>query len=353
MNVPDDLLRRQTAAILSSWGLPSEHVEATAHVLNEADLRGIDSHGVSMLTLYDDYRRTQKVTLRPNVRIARESPVTALLDGDGGLGHYPGLRAMDLAITKCAATGVGVVGVRNSNHYGAAGVYALRAAERGFLGISTTATWRPAIVPTFGTRAMLGTNPIAFAAPSRRHRHFCLDMATSTVALNKVKLAALIGKPILPGWALDDQGHTVTDPAVAMKHIALTPLGGTPEMGSHKGYGLAAMVEILSTILTGAAFAPTRAAQNPNADRYDVGHFFLALDPRAFRDEGEFEADLDAFIDALHATRAATPDQPVLVPGEPEERCRADRLRHGIPVADELLAKLRAMAHATHADWLL
>ena len=353
MPVPVELLRQQTAAILTSWGLPPDHVAATTHVLTEADLRGVDSHGVSMLTLYDDYRRTGKMTLTPAVRVVRESPVTALLDGDGGLGHCPGLRAMDLAIAKCAATGVGVVAVRNSNHYGAAGVYALRAVPRGFIGISTTATWRPAIVPTFGAQAMLGTNPIAFAAPTRRNLPFCLDMATSTVALNKVKLAALIGKPILPGWALDDQGHTVTDPAVAMKHIALTPLGGTPEMSSHKGYGLAAMVEILSTILAGAAFAPSRAAQHPDAPRYDVGHFFLALDPRAFRDEGEFETDLDAMIDALHATRRANPDEPVLVPGEPEEHCRTTRLRDGIPLADELIAKLRGIAAATGAEWLL
>lgn len=353
MNVPADLLRQQTAAILASWGLPPEHVEATAHVLNEADLRGVDSHGVSMLTLYDDYRRTGKMTLRPVVRVVRESPVTALLDGDGGLGHCPGLRAMDLAIAKCAATGVGVVAVRNSNHYGAAGVYALRAVARDFIGVSTTATWRPAIVPTFGAQAMLGTNPIAFAAPTRRNLPFCLDMATSTVALNKVKLAAIVGKPILPGWALDDLGHTVTDPAVAMKHIALTPLGGTPEMSSHKGYGLAAMVEILSTILAGAAFAPSRAANQPDAPRYDVGHFFMALDPRAFRDEGEFEADLDAMIDALHATRRASPDEPVLIPGEPEEHCRTERRRDGIPIAEELIAKLRAIAQATGAKWLL
>ena len=352
-HVPADLLRRQTAAILTSWGLPAEPVEATAHVLNEADLRGVDSHGVSMLTLYDDYRRTQKMTLRPEVRVVRESPVTALLDGDGGLGHCPGLRAMDLAITKCAATGVGVVGVRNSNHYGAAGVYALRAVARGFIGISTTATWRPAIVPTFGAQAMLGTNPIAFAAPTRRNLPFCLDMATSTVALNKVKLAALVGKPILPGWALDGVGHSVTDPSVAMQHIALTPLGGSPEMGSHKGYGLAAMVEILSTILTGAAFAPSRAASRPDAARYDVGHFFMALDPRAFRDEGDFENDLDAMIDALHATRRADANEPVLIPGEPEEHCRAERLRTGIPVADELVAKLRAIAQSTGAEWVL
>jgi LDH2 family malate/lactate/ureidoglycolate dehydrogenase len=353
MIVTAEALRGQIAAILSSWGIPTEHVAATAHVLVESDLRGVDSHGVSMLTLYDDFRRTSRLTISPRVHVVRESPVTALLDGDGGLGHFPGLRAMDLAIDKCAKTGVGIVAVRNSNHYGAAGVYALRAVERGFIGVSMTATWRPAIVPTFGAQPMLGTNPIAFAAPTRRNIPFCLDMATSTVALNKVKLAALLGKEILPGWALDDQGRVVTNAATAMKHISLTPLGGTSEMSSHKGYGLAAMVEVLSTTLSGAFFSPTRAAEHPDADRYNVGHFFMALDPRAFRGEGEFENDLDAFIDALHATRRESPDQPVLVAGEPEAQSRERRLRDGIPLSDELVAKLKSIASSTGAAWLI
>jgi LDH2 family malate/lactate/ureidoglycolate dehydrogenase len=353
MNVSAELLSRQCAAILRAWGLPEDHVEAVTHVLVTANLRGVDSHGVSMLTLYDEFRRNGKLTLRPGVRVVRESPVTALLDGDGGLGHLPGMKAMRLAIEKCAATGVGVVGVRNANHFGAAGVYALLAPERGFIGVAMTATWRPGIVPTFGAEAMLGTNPIAFAAPAKRNPPFCLDMATSTVALNKIKLAALHGRGILPGWALDDRGRPVTDAREAMKHVLLTPLGGTAELGSHKGYGLATMVEILCSTLNGASAGAIRNRRDPDATRHNVGQFYLALDPKCFREPGEFERDMDDLIDALHATKPADPRQPVLVAGDPEQACFAQRSRDGIPLSNELSAMLRTLADACAAEWVL
>ncbi len=353
MNFSAELLSRQCAAILRAWGVPEEHVEATTHVLITSNLRGVDSHGISMLTLYDEFRRKAKLTLDAKPRVVRESPVTALIDADGGLGHLPGLKAMELAIAKCAATGVGIVGVRNSNHYGASGVYALMAPERGFIGAAMTATWRPGIVPTFGAEAMLGTNPIAFAAPAKKHPPFCLDMATSTVALNKIKLAALHGKSIAPGWALDDKGRTVTDAREAMKHVLITPLGGTPELSSYKGYGLATMVEILCTTLTGALVAAIRNERQPDAPRHNVGHFCLAIDPKSFRDEGEFERDMDELIEALHNTRRADPNQPVLVAGDPEQACFAKRSKEGIPVSDELKATLRKLADGCGAEWEL
>ncbi|MBI3878344.1 MAG: Ldh family oxidoreductase [Verrucomicrobia bacterium] len=353
MNVSADLLSRQTAAILSAWGLPKEQVEATTHVLVSANLRGIDSHGVSMLTLYDEHRRGGKLTLKPEVKVVRESPVTALIDGDGGLGHFPGLKAMDLAIEKCARAGLAAVAVRNSNHYGAAGAYALRAADRGFIGISTTATWRPGIVPTFGAKAMLGTNPIAFAAPAKRNPPFCLDMATSTVSLNKIKLAALHGETIPSGWALDAQGRPVTDARQAVQTVLLAPLGGSPEMSSYKGYGLAMMVEILSTTLSGSCFAATREEKHPNAERHNVGHFCLALDPKAFRGEGEFENDLDDMLDALRATPRANTDEAVQVAGDPEQACFLQRSRDGIPISPEMAKTLRRIADGCGAKWLL
>ena len=237
MNIPAEQLGLQVAAILRAWGLDEDSIAATAEVMLYADLRGIESHGVSTLTLYDEYRRSNKLTLRPQPYVVRESPVTALLDGDGGLGHLPSQCAMRLAIEKAAKCGVGVVSVRNSNHFGAAGAYAMMASERGLIGFVTCATWRPGIVPTFGADAMLGTNPIAFAAPSKSGPPFCLDMATSTVAFNKVKMAAWHRKDLRPGWAMDANGQPLTDAAAAVKSVRLTPLGGLPEMSSHKGYG--------------------------------------------------------------------------------------------------------------------
>ncbi len=353
MTVPSQLLGRQLLAIFEAWGMKGEQVGITARMLVTADLRGIDSHGIALLPLYDEFRRTGKLTLNPEIKTVRETPATALLDGGGGLGHYPSFKAMNLAIEKCAVCGVGSVAVRNSNHYGAAGVYALLAAERGFIGVSTTAVWRPTVVPTFGSEPVFGTNPIAFAAPAGRHSPFCLDMATSTVALGKIKLAAMHHKQIRPGWAVDKEGKRLADPDEALKHGRMTPLGGIPEMGSHKGYGLAAMVEILSTLLPGAVFATTRTRRHPDSERYNVGHFFLALNPRAFRDQGEFETDLDDLIETLRASKPVDKNQPVMVAGDPELACFAERSRNGIPIPAALAAQVRNIAEESGAPYLL
>jgi LDH2 family malate/lactate/ureidoglycolate dehydrogenase len=240
--------------------------------------------------------------------------------------------------------------VRNSNHFGAAGVYALRAAEQGFIGLATTAVFKASIVPTNGREARFGTNPIAFAAPAGRNRPFLLDMATSTVALGKFKLSAREGKAIPPGWALDEAGRPQTDPNRALVDRLMTPLGGSREMGGHKGYGLAAMVEILSTTLSGASYAPLRPA---GAQRNDVGHFHLAVHPEAFRDAGAFESDLDDLVDALRATPSADPAQPVMVAGDPEYAARERRRREGIPVPRSLLALVRDIAERNGAEFTL
>lgn len=353
MKVPADREAQQIGLILRAWGVPAEQATVTVDVLLEADLRGIESHGIALLPLYDDFRRRGKLTVAPEIRVLRESPVTALIDGGGGLGQFPSVTAMRLAIEKCAAAGVGAVAVRNSNHYGAAGVYASMAPERGYIGLSTSAVYRPAIVPTFGTDPMFGTNPFAFAAPAGRNRPFVLDMATSTAAIGKLKLAAGRGQPIPEGWALDATGRPLTDPVLALEEARLTPLGATRIMGGHKGYGLAAMVEILSTMLSGAVFAPTRERRHPGAERYNVGHFFLALDPTAFRDAGEFEADVDDMIDALHAVRPADPGQAVLVAGDPEAENRARRSREGIPVPDHVVVAVRGIAEACGVPFIL
>jgi LDH2 family malate/lactate/ureidoglycolate dehydrogenase len=257
---------------------------------------------------------------------------------------------MDLAVEKARAFGIGAVGVRNSNHFGAAGVYALRAAERGLIGLSTTAVFKASIVPTYGREARFGTNPIAFAAPAGRNRPFLLDMATSTVALGKFKLYAREDKAIPEGWALDEAGRPQTDPKQALVDRLMTPLGGSREMGGHKGYGLAAMVEILSTIVPGASYAPLRPA---GAERNDVGHFHLAMHPEAFRDGGDFESDLDALIDALRATSPADPAQPVMVAGDPEYAARERRSRDGIPVPQSLLTLVQKIAERSGAEFTL
>jgi LDH2 family malate/lactate/ureidoglycolate dehydrogenase len=353
MNVPAEKLAAQLRAVFRAWGMAEAASEASARLMIAADLRGIDSHGAMMLPLYDELRREGRLEMNPEVKVVRESPVTALVDGGGGLGHYPADVATKLAIDKAARAGLAAVGVRNSNHFGAAGAYALQAAERGLVGIAMTNVWNLAIVPTRSTQAMFGTNPIAFAAPAGKNPPFCLDMATSTVAIGKLKLAILHGKPLPRGWALDAQGRVTEDANAALAARKLTPVGGTPELASHKGYGLAAMVEILCAMLPGAWYAPTRDARHPGAKHFNVGHFFLAIDPKAFRGEGEFEDDLDDMLDALRASAPLDPAQPVLVHGDPELAAIAERGKHGIPLPEELARQIRAIAKGCGAEVLL
>jgi len=206
---------------------------------------------------------------------------------------------------------------------------------------------------------VLGTNPIAFAAPTRRNRPFLLDMATASVAANKVKVHELNGKPIPPGWVLDEKGKAVTDAAAALEIIyktkkgGLTPLGGTAEMSSYKGYGLAMMVHILGGALSGASFSPIRNKTQKISDPDNLGHFFLAIDPKAFRPEGAFEDDLDAAIDELHAAPPVDPAQPVLVAGDPEAAAREKRMREGIPLPQTLINKIREICERCGAPFLL
>jgi LDH2 family malate/lactate/ureidoglycolate dehydrogenase len=348
--IPAQALHRQFEAIFRAWGFPRDQAASIADVLTEADLLGIDSHGVTLIPLYDEFIRSGMVVVNPDIRVVRDFGATAVIDGGGGFGQAPSLRAIDLAVEKAGAFGIGAVAVRNSNHFGAAGVYALRAAERGYIGLSTTAVFKASIVPTHGREARFGTNPIAFAAPARRNRPFLLDMATSTVALGKFKLYAREDKPIPPGWALDESGRPQTDPRQALVDRLMTPLGGSRDMGGHKGYGLAALVEILSTTLAGATYAPLRPAA---AERNDVGHFHLAMHPEAFRDAGEFESDLDELIDALRATPPADPTQPVMVAGDPEYAVRERRTREGIPVPPSLLSLIQEIAERSGAEFTL
>ena len=220
----------------------------------------------------------------------------------------------------------------NSTHFGAAGYYAAMASKQGLLGLVTCTTRGNPVLPTRSAVPVLGTNPIAFAAPARRNHHFLLDMSTSTVAQNKVKVYDLQGRPLPPGWVLDEDGNPVTDSAVAMDLVTvrytggMTALGGTAEMSSHKGYGLSVMVQILSATLAGGSFTPIRKRTQGRGDPDNIGHFLMALDPKVFRDEGEFEDDLDDVIDVLHAATPTDAEEPVLVAGEPEALARAERV---------------------------
>jgi LDH2 family malate/lactate/ureidoglycolate dehydrogenase len=342
--VAADALAAQVAAILGAWGMSAEHVAITVPHLMWADLHGVDSHGTGMLLHYHRARRAGTLTMTPVVAAVREDEVTALVDGGGGLGHVPGDVAMRLAIAKCRAHGMGAVAVRNSGHFGAAGAYTALATAEGYVGIATTTTQEPAVVPTFGAAAMLGTNPIALGAPAARNPPFMLDMATSTASLGKLTTAWRKGREVPEGWALDPAGRPVTSGRLAARHRRLTPLGATPELGSHKGYGLATAVAILSSVLPGAP--------RPDATSR-VGHFVLALDPARFREGGSFPADLDVLLDALRACPPSDPSRPVRVAGDPEHAACVDRSRTGIPLTRSLLEDLRTVARESDVRFTL
>lgn len=356
---PADLVRAQTRAILEAWTMSAEHAQTTAELMTETDLRGVDSHGISMLPSYEKQIATGQVRPRSEFRVVRESPATALIDAGSGFGHAVSAHAMNMAVDKCRAIGVAAVSVVNSSHFGAAGVYSAIAAERGCIGMVTSATRGVLMVPTFGAEAVMGTNPLAFAAPGGRNPAFELDMATTTVAMNRVRVHKLRGEPLPEGWVVDGQGRTVTDPDEAMELVdeesegGLTPLGISRELGGHKGYGLAVMVHILGGVLGGASFSPVRQRTQKPGDPNDLGHFFLAIDPDAFREEGAFEEDLDEVVDVLHDSKPADPDRPVQVAGDPERATREDRLSNGIPLPDTLVELLRGITDRAGTPFLL
>jgi LDH2 family malate/lactate/ureidoglycolate dehydrogenase len=339
--------------------MPADDAEVTAGLMTEADLRGVDSHGISMLPSYERQIAEGRMRPRAEAQIVRESPATALIDAAAGFGHPVSARAMNLAVDKCLTTGVAVVSVVNSSHFGAAGAYSSIASERGCIGMVTSATRGVLMVPTFAAEAVMGTNPVAFAAPGGRNPSFELDMATTTVAMNRVKVHELTGTPLPEGWVVDGAGRPVTDPEKAMRLLeeesggGLTPLGIDRELGGHKGYGLAVMVHILGGVLSGASFSPVRNRTQKPGDPNDLGHFFLAIDPRAFRQEGEFERDLDEVIDTLHGAAPSAPGRPVQVAGDPERATREERVRDGVPLPDDLVALVRAIAGRTGADVVL
>jgi LDH2 family malate/lactate/ureidoglycolate dehydrogenase len=359
MLVPFDRLRDQAASILTAWGMPEAAVRLTAEIMISTDLAGIDSHGVAMLSYYEGLRNLGVLDFQAVPRVVRDAPAVASVDAGNGLGHPAGVMAMELAIKKARACGIGAVTVFNSAHYGAAGYYAALASREGLIGLAMTTTRLSGVVPTRSQRPALGTNPIAFAAPARRNPAFLLDMSTSTTAINKIRVMAMEGTPLPPGWVLDADGRPLTDSAAALEYLSrsgkggMSPLGGTPEMASHKGYGLAMMVQILSGTLAGASFSPLRNQTQKKGEPDNIGHFFLALDPKAFRSEGEFENELDDAIEFLHALPPIDPERAVLVPGDPERQVAAERKRAGVPVAAPLAAQIEAICQRCGVPYLL
>ena len=345
--------RAQIEAILISWGMAKSDAGRTAEIMAWADLHGIDSHGFSMLTVYHERWKQGRLNIAAQPKIIKETPVSALIDGNAGLGHLTSRFAMDTAIAKAKISGMAISSVRNSAHFGACGFYAKMAADAGLIGMVTTSASGKQVAPTGGAEARLGTDPMAFAAPGRDGEPFLLDMATTTVAAGKIRNKFNEGLPCPPGWVVTKDGQPSTDPLEATnKGGSLTPLGGTPERSSYKGYGLAAMVNILGACLSGSTLI-TSPMHMKQPWGQDIGHFFMAIDPGLFRDPADFRADVTGFCDSLRTTTPIDPAKPVMVAGDPERKNAATRMRDGIPIGKGLFEKVRAIAAEHNAPWML
>jgi len=321
-------------------------------VLVAADLRGIDSHGVARMRRYVNGLRDGMMVARPEVQVVTETPATALIDAGAGLGQPVSYRAMEKAIQKALDVGAGFVTVRNSNHYGIAGYYAMMALEHDCIGISMTNA-NVLVVPTFGRDAVLGTNPISVAAPAGQERPFVLDMATSTVTLGKMEVYNRLEKPLPLGWATDETGTPTTDAGRVLENFkqraggGLLPLGGAGELlRGYKGYGLALLVETLCAVLSGAAYAdlvyPKDEQGNPLPSA--LGHFLGALRVDGFRPVDEFKTAMDDLQRRLKNTPKAEGQTRIYIHGEKEYEETERHLRDGIPLNPKVAADLRAIA---------
>ena len=337
--VNHEKLTRFVSRSFEKLGVTSGDAEIAAKVLVAADLRGVDTHGVirfSPQAWYVKWLTEGSMTARPNIRVISESSSTALIDGDRGMGMVIGHRAMELAIRKAKESGIGMVAVRSSRHYGMSAYYAMLALPHDMIGIAMTNASRQ-VVPTFGREARFGTNPMCYAVPADQELPFVLDMATTTAAAGKLELAARQGKSIPAGWALNEQAEATLDPRMAQKARRLLPLGGSREGGSHKGYGLAILVEILCGVLTGTMTAL-------NADQDPRGHFFGAIRVDTFRPVAEFKRDMDRLIRELKSTPPIEGQERVYVAGEIEFETAEERAERGIPLLPSVLKGLREVS---------
>jgi L-2-hydroxycarboxylate dehydrogenase (NAD+) len=338
--------------VFQEMGVPEEDARITTGVLVAADLRGVDSHGVARLRRYKDGLRDGVMVARPEVRTVTDTPATALIDAGAGLGQPVSHRAMERAIQKALDVGAGFVTVRNSNHFGIAGYYAMMALEYGCIGISMTNA-ATLVTPTFGRDAMLGTNPISVAAPAGEERPFVLDMATSTVPRGKLEVYNRLEKPMPVGWATDETGTPTDDTGQVLENFkqraggGLLPLGGAGELlGGHKGYGLGLWVDVFCAVLSGAAYADLVYPKSPDGKPLpsQIGHFFGAWRVDAFRPVDEFKAAMDDLQRRLKDAPKAEGQARIYVHGEKEYEEAERRSREGIPLNPKVAADLRAIA---------
>lgn len=346
-----------TYTVFKKIGCSDSDARTATLVLLSADLRGIDSHGIARLIGYVRLWQAERVNVRPSIKIVHETPSTATVDGDKGLGLVVAPFAMKLAIEKARNVGAGWVAVKNSNHFGIAGIHAMMALEEDMIGIALTNA-SALVAPTFSKERMLGTNPIAVAIPALHQPAFVADMATTTAANGKLEILQRQREEAPLGWVQDKEGNASQDANILKQQGALLPLGGDRVHGSHKGYALGSVVDILTGVLSGASYGPWAPpfpayiplpAQMPGEG---LGHFFGAMRIDAFRPKDEFLAEMDRWITRFRAAEPIDKEQAVLIPGDPERECEAKRTAEGIPLHGEVLKDLATLAEQLNIEAL-
>ncbi|HEX3549084.1 MAG TPA: Ldh family oxidoreductase [Candidatus Elarobacter sp.] len=328
----EDGLKRFVSTALEKAGVAPDDAEIVADVLVAADMRGVESHGVARLAAYYVNRiRSGHMEARPKVETVRETATSLLVDAGNGLGHPAAKRTMERIIDKASMHGAAFGTVRNSNHFGIAGYYAMLALDRDVVGVASTNSVRFA-APTFGKDILLGTNPLAFAIPAKHEPAFVLDFATTTVPKGKLEVYSRKGKALHPGWAIDANGRETLDPNAAL-HGGLLPLGGYGvDGGGHKGYGLGLLVEILCGVLAGGAFGNDLPVVDDPPLPGRVSHFFMAFSISGFRDPEAFKSDMDAELRAFKDSAKAPGHERIYVAGEIEHEKTLEARRNGVPV---------------------
>lgn len=327
-------------------GCSAKDATTATKVLIAADLRGIDSHGVARLSGYVRLWEAGRINATPNIHVVHETPSTAVVDGDAGLGLVVAPYAMQIAIDKAKEVGTGWVSVKNSNHFGIAGYHAMMALEHDMIGMAMTNA-SALVAPTFSSEKMLGTNPIAVAIPAGNEPAFVADMATTTAANGKLEILQRKNADAPNGWVQDANGNDVTDANILKKGGALLPLGSDREHGSHKGYALGSIVDIFSAVLSGGSYgpwAPPFPAYIPlpqNMPGEGLGHFFGAMRIDAFRPAQDFKSNMDNWITRFRNATPIDPAQKVLIPGDPEREAHEARMQMGIPVVDPVVLDLK------------
>lgn len=329
-------------AAFEKAGVPEEQYKPMLEALIETSLRGVDSHGLLLIPNYIRNFLYGRVNKKPRMQFKQTAPGTGIFDADHTFGVLAGLKAMEKAVELAKKNGIGAVAVINSSHFAAAGIYGLLAARNNMIGISVTHA-ENLVVPYGGKRSFLGTNPFCFAAPMEGEEPFCLDMATSPVARHRINSYREKGIPLEPNWIVDSEGQMTTDPN---KFAALMHFGG------YKGYGLALMIEILCSTLTGM---PIGIRMNKLFGDYKthqcLGHFFIAIDISKFRDINTFKRELKELCELLRHEEPAKGYEKVMVAGDPQKQLYADRVKNGIPIADVDLKKLEEFANEIGMDF--